>query len=82
MIFKIDVSKAYSLLDWEYLVDVLKHMGFDGKWCNWIRNCLSSSMKSILINRLPSTDFPIKRGLGQGDTLSMYLFIIPMKGYM
>jgi hypothetical protein len=29
---KLDISKAYDRIDWEYLRDVLTTMGFSQKW--------------------------------------------------
>ena len=32
MAVKTDISKAYDRLDWSFLEDAMRHMGFDVKW--------------------------------------------------
>lgn len=36
---KIDISKAYDHIDWGYLREVMRKMGFDAKWIGWIMMC-------------------------------------------
>ncbi|GKV41725.1 hypothetical protein SLEP1_g49223 [Rubroshorea leprosula] len=55
-------------------------MSFDDTWCRWIMECLSSSMISVLINGSPSRQFPVSKGLWQGDPLSLLLFLIVVEG--
>nr|GEW06018.1 RNA-directed DNA polymerase, eukaryota [Tanacetum cinerariifolium] len=38
MFFKVDFAKAYDLVRWDYLLDILVAFGFDPTWCKWIRD--------------------------------------------
>ncbi|KAK2659394.1 hypothetical protein Ddye_005927 [Dipteronia dyeriana] len=53
---------------------MLYALGFGVKWINWIRGCVSSSLLSVLINRIPTKEFSMEIGLRQGDPLSLFLF--------
>nr|GEW37351.1 cysteine-rich receptor-like protein kinase [Tanacetum cinerariifolium] len=80
MLFKVDFEKAFDSVSWKYLDYMLHKLGFGSRWRTWINNCLMSARTSILINGSPTSEFSLKRGLRQGDSLSPFLFIIVMEG--
>ncbi|GJR93606.1 RNA-directed DNA polymerase, eukaryota [Tanacetum coccineum] len=63
LFFKVDFEKAYDLVRWDFLDDVLKKFGFGNKWCKWIHECLWSSRGSILVNGNPTEEFQFFKGL-------------------
>eukprot|EP00253_Pinus_taeda_P015484 PITA_15484 len=80
MLLKIDLSKAFDSISWEYMQKVLKAFGFDNAWIRWVSSLISSAFFSILINGIPTSTFRSSRGIRQGDPLSPFLFIIMVEG--
>ncbi|GKC63410.1 RNA-directed DNA polymerase, eukaryota [Tanacetum coccineum] len=76
LLFKVDFEKAFDSVNWNFLLDVMRQMGFGSKWRTWIASCLSSASISCMINGSPSNEFKMERGLRQADPLSPFLFLI------
>ena len=73
MLFKVDFKKVYDSVDWGYLDAVMSKMVFPVLWRKWIKECVSTNTTSVIVNGSPTEEFPLKRGLRQGDPLSPFL---------
>lgn len=69
MVMKFDVRKAFHMLDWNFLLQVLKAFGFDEKFISWIHSIVSANL-SLSVNGSAAVFFDCKRGIRQGDPLS------------
>ncbi|CAL1384096.1 unnamed protein product [Linum trigynum] len=76
MMMKLDMRKAYDLVDWDCLEAILQAYSFDGKWRGWVSQCISTVSFSVLLNGNPTEYFSPTRGIPQGDPLSHFPFII------
>jgi ribonuclease HI len=73
---KIDITKAFDSLEWNFLLKVLKLYGFNETFCNWIHVILQSAYLSVSINGKSHGYFQCNRGVRQGDPLSPLLFCL------
>ena len=76
MVFKVDYEKAYDSVSWDFLIYILRRLGFCSKWIQWSEWCLRSASISVLVNGSLLTEFIQQRGPRQGDPLAPLLFNI------
>lgn len=57
----------------------MKHTGFGYKWHNWVLESISLARFSFLVNGPTTKEFDLRRGLHQGDPLSLFLFLLVAK---
>uniref|UniRef100_A0A803Q6Q9 Reverse transcriptase domain-containing protein n=1 Tax=Cannabis sativa TaxID=3483 RepID=A0A803Q6Q9_CANSA len=76
---KMDISKAYDTVNWEFLEKLMKEFNLPGRFINWIMTCLKSTSYSVLMNGRVQGSFQGKKGLRQGYPLSPLLFVLIME---
>lgn len=78
-ILKVDFEKVFDSLDWKFLDNTMRQMGYSETWRNWINGCLNLAYSSVIVNGSPTKEFKVQQGLHQGDPLSPFRFIIAVE---
>jgi hypothetical protein len=78
--YKLDLSKAYDRVDWDFLKKVLQRLGFSGRWVNWIMSCVTSVRYQVKFNGNNLDTFSPPCDIRQGDPLSPFLFLFVADG--
>lgn len=76
MAIKIDMEKAFDYIEWPFFLSIFEHLGYNHKWINWMKECITTVTYSININGSPIGFIHPKRGIHQSDPLSPFLFIM------
>ncbi|KAJ9561655.1 hypothetical protein OSB04_006815 [Centaurea solstitialis] len=79
--FKIDIRKAYDMVSWDFLLNMLAGFGFHPALVRWLKEMITSPSFSIALNGQTSGYIKGARGIRQGDPLSPYLFTLVMEGF-
>jgi hypothetical protein len=74
----LDITKAFDSVSWPFLIEVLTQHGFGQIWRDIICGLLASSSTQVLLNGFLGRRITHRRGLRQGDSLSLMLFILVM----
>ena len=53
MAVKLDISKAYDRVEWEFLHKIMLKLGFTERWVNLVMWCVSSASYIVLLNGDP-----------------------------
>jgi hypothetical protein len=60
---KLDISKVYDRIDWEYLKEVVFKMGFFQQWVRLMMMCIESVDYPVLVNNDMAGPIILGRGL-------------------
>ena len=77
---KLDMTKAYDRVEWEYLRAIMEALGFPARWCRLVMKCVTSVSFSVRVNGMLSLTFRPTRGIRQGDPISPHLFLLCAEG--
>lgn len=80
MSIKLDMSKVYDRVQWNYLAKVMTVMSFKPSFIGLIMSCVVSASFSVLVNGSSKGHIKSTKGLRQRDLLSPYLFILYTEG--
>ena len=77
---KLDISKAYDKMEWEFLKRIMLKIGLPEQWVNLAMETVQTASYSTLINGEAKRFIIPSRGIKQGDLLSPYLFLLCVEG--
>jgi hypothetical protein len=78
---KLDMSKAYDRVEWGFVENMMREMGFDEKWINFIMLYVSSVKCQFKVNGSCLDVVIPQRGLRQVDPISPYILLIFVEAF-
>ena len=66
---KLDIIKANDRVDWSFLKQRMKLMGFCEQWIDWLMQCVTTVSYEFCLNGMMVGPLFSRRGLRQGDPL-------------
>ena len=75
-IINLDWEKAFDRVNWVFLINIMKKMGFPEYIIKWVLTLHNNIQSVCLINGDITPAFDIKRGVRQGCPMSMLYYVI------
>jgi hypothetical protein len=57
MALKLDMENAFDCMECDFLIRILTFLGFNSTWTYWIKQCISTSSFSIMMDGSPYGNF-------------------------
>lgn len=76
LLMTLDAEKAFDLVSWPSMFEIMKSCGLDEKFCQWIQALYTNSVTVVKTNGTLWRKCLIQRGTRQGDIVSPLLFTL------
>jgi hypothetical protein len=70
ILLKLNITKAFDMVDWAFLLGVLTKLGFGHRWISMIYGLLGTASTHVVVNGVARDLIFDRRGLRQGGPLS------------
>ncbi|KAL8125864.1 hypothetical protein AgCh_013243 [Apium graveolens] len=77
---KIDVSKAYDRLEWNFIEGMMAKFGFHDIWIQRIMTCIKTVTYKFIQQGVIFVEVKLQKGVRQGDPISPYIYILCAEG--
>uniref|UniRef100_A0A803PC18 Reverse transcriptase n=1 Tax=Cannabis sativa TaxID=3483 RepID=A0A803PC18_CANSA len=82
MALKLDMSKAYDQVEWDFIEEMMKCLGYDERWIQKIMGCVKAVTFSVLLNgEAEDTSFR-KEACVKGTRYHLFCFSFAPKVYL
>ena len=78
-IVSVDFIKAFDSVDRNFMFKVLERLGFEGYFLETIKDLNTATGAKLIINGFISKTIKLRRGIKQGDALSLFLFLVALE---
>jgi hypothetical protein len=69
ILLKLDITNAFDIVDWAFLLDILTKLGFGRIWTSMVYGILGTASTRVLVNGVAGDLIYNQCGLSQGGAL-------------